>query len=58
MSKEQQIKQLVELTHELETEMWYNIHADAPHKAAKMKQWNDKIKEQISLLKEKQLTNA
>ena len=53
-----QINNLKELTREMEQEMWYFVHADAPHKAAKVKQWNDKIKEQISLLKTKQLTNA
>ena len=50
MTREQQLQQLIQLIHELETEMWYNIHTDAPHRAAKVKQWNDQLKEQANAL--------
>jgi hypothetical protein len=50
MSKEQQLQQLNELIGELENEMWYNIHSDAPHKAAKVKGWTDQLKEQANAL--------
>ena len=51
MSKEQQLEQLNDLIAELEHEMWYNIHQDAPHKAAKVKGWNDQLKEQANALR-------
>jgi len=50
MSNEQRLEQLQQLIDELEQEMWYNIHADAPHKAAKVKGWNDQLKEQAAAL--------
>jgi hypothetical protein len=50
MTTEQQLQQLNELIAELEHEMWYNIHTDAPHKAAKVKGWNDQLKEQANAL--------
>jgi len=50
MSKEQQLEQLNELISELEHEMWYNVHTDAPHKAAKVKGWADQLKEQANAL--------
>jgi len=51
MSKEQQLEQLNELIAELEHEMWYNVHADAPHKAAKVKGWVDQLKEQATAVR-------
>ena len=50
MSTEQQLNQINQLIDELETEMWYNIHADAPHRAAKVKTWTDQLKEQANAL--------
>ena len=50
MSTEQQLSQINQLIDELETEMWYNIHADAPHQAAKVKTWTDQLKEQANAL--------
>jgi len=50
MTTEQQLQQLNELIAELEHEMWYNIHTDSPHKAAKVKGWNDQLKEQANAL--------
>ena len=50
MTTEQQLQQLNELIAELEHEMWYNIHTDSPHKAAKVKSWNDQLKEQAAAL--------
>ena len=50
MTPEQQLEQINQLIHELETEMWYNIHADAPHQAAKVKTWTDQLKEQANAL--------
>jgi hypothetical protein len=50
MSPEQRLEQLQQLIDELEQEMWYNVHADAPHKAAKVKGWNDQLKEQAAAL--------
>ena len=50
MNTEQQLEQLNELIAELEHEMWYNIHTDAPHKAAKVKGCNDQLKEQAAAL--------
>jgi hypothetical protein len=50
MSKEQQLQQLNELISELEHEMWYNVHTDSPHKAAKVKGWADQLKEQANAL--------
>ena len=50
MSNEQRLEQLHQLIDELETEMWYNIHADSPHQAAKVKTWTDQLKEQASAL--------
>jgi len=50
MTTEQQLQQLNDLIAELEHEMWYNIHTDAPHKAAKVKGWNDRLKEQAAAL--------
>ena len=51
MTREQQLEQLIQLIHELETEMWYNIHQDAPHQAAKVKTWIDQLKDQADTLK-------
>ena len=51
MSNEQRLEQLHQLISELETEMWYNIHADSPHRAAKVKTWNDQLKEQANVLR-------
>lgn len=51
MTREQQLEQLIQLIHELETEMWYNIHADSPHQAAKVKNWIDQLKDQADTLK-------
>jgi hypothetical protein len=51
MSNEQQLQQLNELIAELEHDMWYNIHTDAPHRAAKVKGWNDQLKEQANVLR-------
>lgn len=50
MSNEKQLEQLNQLIDELEQEMWYNIHQDAPHKAAKVKGWTDQLKEQAAAL--------
>jgi hypothetical protein len=50
MSNEQRLEQLHQLIDELEQEMWYNIHADSPHQAAKVKTWNDQLKEQAAAL--------
>jgi len=50
MSPEQRLEQLNELISELEQEMWYNVHADSPHRAAKVKGWNDQLKEQAAAL--------
>jgi hypothetical protein len=50
MSNEKRLEQLHQLIDELETEMWYNIHADSPHQAAKVKTWTDQLKEQASAL--------
>ena len=50
MSNEKQLEVLQQLIAELEHEMWYNVHADAPHKAAKVKGWNDQLKEQAAAL--------
>lgn len=50
MNPEQQLQQLNQLIDELESEMWYNIHSDAPHRAAKNKQWMDQLKEQANAL--------
>lgn len=51
MSNEQRLEQLNDLIAELEHEMWYNIHQDAPHRAAKNKQWTDQLKEQATALR-------
>jgi hypothetical protein len=51
MSKEQQLQQLNELISELEHEMWYNVHTDSPHKAAKVKGWVDQLKEQANAVR-------
>lgn len=52
MTTEQQLEQLNHLIAELEYEMWYNnnIHTDAPHRAHKVKGWNDQLKEQAAAL--------
>lgn len=53
MSTEQQLQQLEllnQLIGELENEMWYNIHTDSPHQAAKVKRWQDQLKEQANAL--------
>jgi hypothetical protein len=50
MTTEQQLEQLNDLIAELEHEMWYNIHTDAPHRAHKVKGWNDQLKEQAAAL--------
>ena len=50
MSTEQQLNQINQLIDELEAEMWYNIHADAPHRAAKVKTWTDQLKQQANTL--------
>ena len=50
MIPEQRLEQLNQLIDELEQEMWYNVHADAPHKAHKVKGWNDQLKEQAAAL--------
>jgi len=50
MSPEQRLEQLNQLIDELEQEMWYNVHADSPHRAAKVKGWNDQLKEQAAAL--------
>ena len=50
MSNEQRLEQLHQLISELETEMWYNVHADSPHQAAKVKTWTDQLKEQANAL--------
>jgi hypothetical protein len=50
MSPEQRLEQLNQLIDELEQEMWYNIMADSPHKAHKVKTWNDQLKEQAAAL--------
>jgi hypothetical protein len=51
MSPEQRLEQLNELISELEHDMWYNIHTDSPHRAAKVKGWNDQLKEQANVLR-------
>ena len=51
MSNEQRLEQLNQLIDELEQEMWSNIMADAPHKAHKVKGWNDQLKEQANALR-------
>ena len=48
MSNEQRLEQLNQLIDELEQEMWANIMADSPHKAAKVKGWVDQLKEQAT----------
>lgn len=53
MTTKQQLEQIEQLIHELELEMWYNIHADAPHQAHKNKLWVDKLKEQAQALRVK-----
>jgi hypothetical protein len=64
MSKEQQLQQLNELISELEHEIWYNVHTDAPHRAAKVKGWQDQLKEQANAVRvevtniSNQITNA
>ena len=50
MSPEQRLEQLNQLIDELEQEMWYNVHADSPHKAHKVKGWNEQLKEQAAAL--------
>ena len=50
MSPEQRLEQLNELISELEHDMWYNIHTDSPHRSAKVKGWNDQLKEQAAAL--------
>jgi hypothetical protein len=50
MSPEQRLEQLHQLIDELDHEMWYNVHTDAPHKAAKVKGWADQLKEQANAL--------
>jgi hypothetical protein len=45
-----QLDSLNQLIDELKDEMWYNVHADAPHKAAKVKGWVDQLKEQAHVL--------
>ena len=50
MSNEQRLEQLNQLIDELEQEMWANIMADSPHKAHKVKTWNDQLKEQAAAL--------
>ena len=50
MSPEQRLEQLHQLIDELEQEMWYNVHTDSPHKAHKVKGWNDQLKEQAAAL--------
>lgn len=47
----QRLKQLQQVIDELETEMWYKIHQDAPHQAAKVKTWTDQLKEQANALR-------
>ena len=56
MSNEKQLEVLQQLIAELEHEMWYNVHADAPHKAAKVKGWVDQLKEQANAV-QVQVTN-
>jgi hypothetical protein len=51
MSNEKQLEVLQQLIAELEHEMWYNVHADAPHKAAKVKGWVDLLKEQANTVR-------
>ena len=51
MSNEQRLEQLHQLINELETEMWYNVHRDAPHQAAKVKTWADQLKDQANALR-------
>ena len=51
MSIKQQLEQIEQLISELEIEMWYNIHQDAPHRAHKNKQWLDQLKEQATALR-------
>lgn len=50
MSNEQRLEQLHQLINELEAEMWHNVYRDAPHEAAKMKNWTDQLKEQATAL--------
>ena len=56
MSNEKQLEVLQQLIAELEHEMWYNVHTDAPHKAAKVKGWVDQLKEQANAV-QVQVTN-
>ena len=51
MNQEQQLKQINQVIYELEAEMWYNVHADAPHQAHKVKRWMDTLKDQARVLK-------
>jgi hypothetical protein len=51
-----QLSVLNELIDELTSEMWYNIHSDAPHQAHKVKGWIDQLKTQATQLNN-QLTN-
>ena len=53
---EEYIDKLNELIDELTSEMWYNIHIDAPHQAHKVKGWIDQLKTQATQLNN-QLTN-
>lgn len=50
MNNEQRLEQLNQLIDELEQEMWANIMDDSPHKAHKVKTWNDQLKEQAAAL--------
>ena len=50
MKPEQQLSQINQVIYELEAEMWYNIHADAPHQAHKVKCWIDTLKNQAKVL--------
>ena len=50
MSNEQRLEQLHQLISELETEMWYNIHADSPHRAVKSKESVDHLKDEVNQL--------
>jgi hypothetical protein len=56
MSNEKQLEVLQQLIAELEHEMWYNVHTDSPHKAAKVKGWVDQLKEQANAV-QVQVTN-
>lgn len=53
MTIKEQLEQLEQLISELEIEMWYNVHADAPHRAHKNKLWVDQLKEQVNKLRAK-----